>query len=59
MKVDPLSAFTSTLPHHDRETLLNVLEVAKSALILDCNEKQLFDGLLMALWQSIKVEELK
>ena len=56
---DPLTEYTATLPHHDREALLHILEVAEKAIIMDCAEKTLFKGLTLALWKSVKIEEMK
>lgn len=56
---NPLTEFVSSLPHHERTTLLHVLEVAKGPLIMNCEEKKLYEGLCLALWKSIKVEEIK
>lgn len=56
---DPLTEYTNTLCYHDREMLLHILEVAEKAIIMDCTEKALFKGLALALWKSIKVEEMK
>lgn len=56
---NPLHEYVDTLPHHDREVLLHILEVAKSALVMNCEEKQLYDGLCLALWKSVKIEEMK
>lgn len=56
---DPLYEYTSNLPYHEREVLLSTLEVAKKALILNCEESKLYSDLCLALWKSIKIEELK
>ena len=55
----PLTSYLSTLPHHDRETLLSILEVAKGGLVFeDCKERDLYSGLCLALWRMIKAEEV-
>ena len=57
MSIEPLIEFLTTLPSHDRQTLLATLEVAKPALIMDCEEQRLLDGMMLALWKSVKIEE--
>lgn len=59
MSTEPLIEYITTLPTHERELLLSILEVAKKALILDCEEKKLLDGLMLALWKSVKIEDIK
>lgn len=59
MSVEPLQEFITSLVHHDREILLGILEVADKAMILDCHEKEIFMGLKLALWKSVKIEEMK
>ena len=59
VKTSPLIDYVQTLTFHDREMLLHILEVAEKAIIMDCTEKSLFKGLTLALWKSIKVEEMK
>jgi hypothetical protein len=55
----PLLEYLTNLPHHDREVLLHILEVADKAVILDQNERKLYDDLKLALWKSVKIEEMK
>jgi hypothetical protein len=55
----PIVEYLTNLPHHDREVLLHILEVADRAIILECAERKLFDGLKLALWKSVKIEEMK
>ena len=59
MSVEPISEYFASLPSHDREALLHVLEVAKGALIMDCHERELYQGLCLALWTSVKIEGLE
>lgn len=59
MSVEPLIEFVRSLAHHDRELLLGILEVADKAIIMDCGERELYKGLKMALWMSVKIEEME
>ena len=59
MSIEPLNEFFMSLPHHDRQTLLHVLEVAKGALVMDCHERELYQGLCLALWTSVKIEGME
>lgn len=55
----PVQEYVSALPLHEKEMLLDILEVAADALILTCEEKSLYEGLRLALWKTIKIEEPK
>lgn len=55
---EPLVAYIQAMPYHDRELLLRIMEVAKTALILDSTERDVFQGFLLALWKSVKLEEI-
>ncbi len=59
MSIEPIMEYLGALPIHDRETLLHILEVADKALLLDCSERKIFDGLKLSLWKSIKIEEVR
>lgn len=59
MSIEPIMEYLGSLPTHDRETLLHILEVADRAMLLDCSERKIFDGLKLSLWKSIKIEEIK
>ena len=59
MSTEPIITYLGALPTHDRESLLHILEVADRAIILECAERKLFDGLKLALWKSVKIEEMK
>jgi hypothetical protein len=57
---EPVSDYICGLPFYERERLLESLELAKKCLVFDdCKEKQLYDGLCLALWKSVKIEEMK
>ena len=58
MSNEQIIEFLTSLPAHDRATLLHILEVAEKGLILDCEEKRIFKSLAISLWKSIKMEEL-
>lgn len=55
----PMQEYISALPLHEKEMLLDILKVAADALILTCEEKSLYEGLRLALWKTIKIEEPK
>ena len=59
MMSNPMQEFLISLPLHEKEMLLDILEVAGDALILTCEEKTLYEGLQLALWKIIKIEEPK
>ena len=59
MMSNPMQEFLISLPLHEKEILLDILEVAGDALILTCEEKTLYEGLQLALWKIIKIEEAK
>lgn len=58
MSVEPLLQHISEMPHHDRELLLQILEVSQKAVILDCKEREVFRSFLLALWKTVKLEEM-
>lgn len=55
----PMQEYLTSLPLHEKEMLLDILEVASDALILTCDEKSIYEGLRLALWKTIKLEEPK
>jgi hypothetical protein len=59
MSIEAITDYLGSLSLHDRETLLHILEVADKAMLLDCSERKIFDGLKLSLWKSIKIEEIK
>lgn len=59
MSTEPLVEYVSSLAHHERELLLGVLEVAERAVIMDCREKEIYRGLRLALWKTVKIEEME
>ena len=54
-----MQEYLTSLPLHEKEMLLDILEVASDALILTCDEKSIYEGLRLALWKTIKLEEPK
>ena len=59
MSVEPLLQHVRGMPHHDRELLLQILEVSQKALILDCTEKEVYQAFMLALWKTVKLEEVE
>ena len=58
MSVEPLLQHISQMPHHDRELLLQILEVSQRAVIMDCAEKEVYQSFMLALWKTVKLEEM-
>lgn len=58
MSLEPIVDFIVTTSSKDREKLLDILEVAVEALVLECNEEKLMNDFMLALWKSVKMEEL-
>ena len=58
MSLEPIVDFIISTSSTDREKLLNILEVAVEALILECHEEKLMNDFMLALWKSVKMEEL-
>ena len=53
----PIQEYMNSLPLYQKEMLLDILEVAGKALIMTCEEKNIYEALRVALWKTIKLEE--
>jgi hypothetical protein len=59
MSVEPIVEYLRSLPRHDLWVILETLELADRALVFDnCQEKELFRGLLLSIWKSLKLHEV-
>ncbi len=47
----------NSLPLYQKEMLLDILEIAAKALVLTCDEKNIYGGLQLSVWKTIKLEE--
>lgn len=58
MSLEPIVDFIVSTSASDREKLLHIMEVVANALILDCQEEKLMNDFTLALWKSIKMDDL-
>ena len=53
----PIQEYMNSLPLYQKEMLLDILEIAAKALVLTCDEKNIYGGLQLSVWKTIKLEE--
>lgn len=57
---EPLIEYIVDSTDTELSTLFNTLDVIKNHIICDtCQEQKVFESFMLALWKSVKIEEIK